>query len=496
MKRPTGRCLLVFAGFAALLALVDLEVGAAGGEAGAGRPVSFINDVAPVLKENCFACHDAHKRKGKLDLTTYESLRQGGDGDDPVVPGHPDDSLIYQRIRATGVRRMPPETSGEALPADRVAVIGRWIREGARLDAGLSPKADLLRELRLRWKPPMPATAYRAPIPITALTFTPDGRRLVVSGYYELTLWEVATGALRQRLRTRSERAYAVLFLPDGKLVVAGGRPGQEGDVRAYDIYGPARQVNGVALLDGVNERRVLIRELAETDDAALCLAMSPDGQRLAASGCDHLVRVWDLGGGMAHARLEQVIDSHADWVCGLAFARDGRQVITASRDRTAKRWDLGRRESVQTFADHQNAVYDVAVAPDGKFGVSVGGDGHVRSWTLGGQGGQRAASMEPGRALFKVALHSQPASLATGGADGLVRLWNPDTLVPVRTLPGLADWIYALALSPDGRLLAAGAWNGDVRVWRVADGSLVRAFKACPGLHLPGAASVLPGKR
>jgi hypothetical protein len=42
-------------------------------------PVSFIKDVAPILKENCFACHDAKKRKGKLDMTTYENFRKGGE---------------------------------------------------------------------------------------------------------------------------------------------------------------------------------------------------------------------------------------------------------------------------------------------------------------------------------------------------------------------------------------------------------------------------------
>src|SRR5438270_6506644 len=57
-------------------------------------PVSFINDVAPILKENCFACHDSKKRKGKLDMTTFESFRKGGDKEDPVTPGKPDESLI------------------------------------------------------------------------------------------------------------------------------------------------------------------------------------------------------------------------------------------------------------------------------------------------------------------------------------------------------------------------------------------------------------------
>src|SRR5262245_42544960 len=70
-------------------------------------PVSFINDVAPILKENCFACHDAKKRKGKFDMSTYESLRKGGTKEDPIVPGKPDDSLILDLLKAQDDTRMP-----------------------------------------------------------------------------------------------------------------------------------------------------------------------------------------------------------------------------------------------------------------------------------------------------------------------------------------------------------------------------------------------------
>ena len=66
---------------------------------------------------------------------------------------------------------------------------------------------------------------------ITALAFTPDNQKLVVGGHHELTVWDVADGKLEKRIHTRAERAMAMVFLPDGKLAVAGGRPGQEGDV-------------------------------------------------------------------------------------------------------------------------------------------------------------------------------------------------------------------------------------------------------------------------
>src|SRR5262245_18949729 len=111
-------------------------------------PVSFINDVAPIFKENCFACHDAKKRKGKLDMTTFENLRKGGSSDDPIAPGKPEESMLVDLIAAKGSKRMPPKESGDPLPPPKVAVIEQWIKEGAKLDGGLTPKADLLRELR------------------------------------------------------------------------------------------------------------------------------------------------------------------------------------------------------------------------------------------------------------------------------------------------------------------------------------------------------------
>src|SRR5437899_1312345 len=125
-------------------------------------PISFINDVAPILKENCFACHDAKKRKGKFDMSSYESFRKGG-GDEPITPGKPDESPLLDRLTATDKSRMPPKEAGEALPKQKIAVLEKWIAEGAKLDAGLTAQSDILRELRIRWKPPAPLVSYPFP---------------------------------------------------------------------------------------------------------------------------------------------------------------------------------------------------------------------------------------------------------------------------------------------------------------------------------------------
>jgi WD40 repeat protein len=71
---------------------------------------------------------------------------------------------------------------------------------------------------------------------------------------------------------------------------------------------------------------------------------------------------------------------------------------------------------------------------------------------------------------------------LITASADKTVRVWNADSGAAVRTLNGLNDQVFALAISPDGNLVAAGSYAGEVSIWKVADGAVVKSFIASPG--------------
>ena len=70
----------------------------------------------------------------------------------------------------------------------------------------------------------------------------------------------------------------------------------------------------------------------------------------------------------------------------------DGKKLVTASRDKTAKVWDLAKKEVTATFPDHQAAVYGVAVKADGKVGFSVGADKMLRLWRTDGDGNPGSA--------------------------------------------------------------------------------------------------------
>lgn len=489
--RMTHYRFCILCGLLATLLAAWLMLGQVPTASAQGKQVSFINDVAPILKENCFACHDAKKRSGKYEMTAFDKLVD----DERIVPGKSADSEMHSRLILNNEKRMPPKKDNlAALTAPQIAIIKQWIDQGAKLDGGIDAKADLVKELRIRWKPPAPPAAYKFPTIVNALVFTPDNKQLVVGGHHEMTVWDATEGKLLKRIHTRAERAYGMAFLPDGKLVVAGGRPGQEGDVRIFDINATGKTENGVAILDGVNDPKVMLKQLVDVDDSVLCLAVSPDGKKIASGGCDRIVRVWDIAGGIASAKLEQSIENHADWVLGVALAPDNKHLLTCSRDKTAKVWDLSTKESVLTFPDHQNAVFGVAVNKDSKIGFSAGLDKQVRMWNAVGDGKQVKALGSHADDILKLVAHPTLPIFVTTSADKTVKVWDATAGTNTKTLPGMTDHIFAAAISPDGSLVAAGAYDGEVKVWKVADASLVKAFNASPGYVSP--APPMPPKK
>lgn len=204
------------------------------------------------------------------------------------------------------------------------------------------------------------------------------------------------------------------------------------------------------------------------------------------------VARVWDLSAGEASVKLEQTVESHSDWVLGVAFSPDGTRLLTASRDKTAKVWDLAKKEVVASFAEHQAAVYGIVMRADNKVAVTVGADKMLRLWNATFEGKTMRAVGGHGDEIYKIV--SQPAAvvLATASADKTIRLWKEDGN-PLRTLTGLNDQAYAVAVSPDGLLVAGGAWDGEVRVWKLIDGKSVTAFNTSPGYQPKAAAKPEP---
>src|SRR4051812_40725217 len=140
---------------------------------GADKPVSFLKDVAPILVQNCIACHNSKKSESKYVMTTFAQLAKGGQQGEGVTlePGDPDASLFVELIRPKGEPRMPYKQ--DPLAPDKVALIERWVKEGAKYD-GAAPEEDWIAVLRKNTPVVIP-DVYAMTVPITALGFGVDG---------------------------------------------------------------------------------------------------------------------------------------------------------------------------------------------------------------------------------------------------------------------------------------------------------------------------------
>lgn len=141
-------------------------------------------------------------------------------------------------------------------------------------------------------------------------------------------------------------------------------------------------------------------------------------------------------------------------------------------------------RALVETLKGHQGWVICLAFSPDGQTLATGGEDRTVRLWNLT-TAKERAILTGHMDNVLSVAFSPDGRLIATASSDGTVRLWDPETGLQ-RTLLGLPQLdgdgkpfpIYAVAFSPDGKLLASGGFDQTVRLWDIATGNQVGTLK------------------
>jgi sugar lactone lactonase YvrE len=426
------------------------------------KPVSFKADIAPLLVQNCLACHGTSDPKGDYQLHTFTALMTpGASATDAVVAGKPDDSELLRLIASDDKsERMPKD--GDAMPAEQVALIKRWIAEGAKYDAG-DAKAELV-SIVPRKAHPNPPESYRTAVPVTALAFEPAGKELAVGGYHEITIWNPADGKLIRRIKDVEQRTYGLAYSADGKtLAAAGGTPGVSGEVALYD------PVKGT-----------MIRRLGTMSDLALGLAFSPDGKRLAACSADRSIRVYDLATG----KESLLIEDHADWVMTVAWNADGTKLVSGSRDKTSKLFDAKTGDSETTYPGHSETVLGAAFAPDGKSIITGGSDKKIHVWNPAD--GKQIGTIAGGGEVYRVQIVD--GEIWSCSSDKTAKRHKLADRALSQTYSGHADYVFSLAVNPTAKLAATAGFDGEVKIWNLTDNKNTLSFRAAPGLVIAAA--------
>jgi WD40 repeat protein len=291
---------------------------------------------------------------------------------------------------------------------------------------------------------------------INMIRFDKSNKRIVTAAEDGTGIIWSSEGELLFRLKHHADVASAA-FSPDGKLVITASK---DSTVKIWNA-----------------ETGELIKFLSPDNDEMTSASFHPDGRSFVTTSFNTL-RTWDLASFKQLAKTETY--ASFNWA---KYSPDGNSLLGFSRGGSAVIYNshTGEQVAAMKIDEHLGAVNSVTFvlvedadwSADGKTIITAGADHTAKIWNT--ENGNLIASFESRvKPVVCYALDEKNKKAATGHEDGSVKLWDLKTGRLERNFPGYPNWVLSVSFSKDSKNIISGGRDGALNIWDIATGKLV----------------------
>ncbi len=289
--------------------------------------------------------------------------------------------------------------------------------------------------------------------PLTAITFSPDGKWLVSCDMTPtLKIWDVSTAQEKFSFALENS-ASAIAFTPDNQHFLLADNTNK---MRTWDVA----------------SGRELASFSAENNEVEKA-AFFPDGHRLLISSNDRTISIWDY----QKRKKLQAVQGHNSYLSAIEFSPDGQHYATASSDRTVKIWSAVNGQVEQTITGHGSSVSSIAWMQDSKHIFTSSQDQFLKLWNLEKLSNRSNLTFDKFSASWATTFTSNQQLLALCKKGNQIMLFNLTAQLPIATLPVNPDTLLCAKFSPDNKFVVTGDSESHVNIWDVQTGHLISSM-------------------